>query len=331
MIRMNMKYMEMLKGARNIVTACANVQPGENVLIVTDTNKVSLAEVLAIAAQERKAEVTIAIMGVRKLGEEPPKPIASAMQVADVIITPTEVTMYHTKARIAACSQGARVLTLSGATEEILMREAMMIDFQRQKPGVERIGEAFTRAKKIRFTTPGGTDLEADIAGRVANVDTGICHKPGECMGMPLVEVNVAPLENTAKGVIVVDGSASLLGIIREPISIVVEAGKAVKITGGEQAEELKSILEEKNHPDVYAIAEIAVGLNPKSKIIGVLTEDESAWRTGHIALGDNTKLGGVNQAPIHIDMIIRKPTITLDDQFVVVKDGIPQVEFKKG
>jgi leucyl aminopeptidase (aminopeptidase T) len=44
-----MKYMEMLKGARNIVTVCANVQEGEDVLIVTDTTRVSLAEVLAIA------------------------------------------------------------------------------------------------------------------------------------------------------------------------------------------------------------------------------------------------------------------------------------------
>jgi len=150
-------------------------------------------------------------------------------------------------------------------------------------------------------------------------------------MGMPLVEVNVSPLENTAKGVIVVDGSASLLGIIREPIKIVVEEGKAVEITGGDQAATLIIILQPPPDPKVYAIAEIAVGLNPKGKIIGVLTEDESAWRTGHIALGDNINLGGFNQAPLHIDMIIRRPTIILDNKFVVVKDGIPQVEFKKG
>jgi hypothetical protein len=29
--------------------------------------------------------------------------------------------------------------------------------------------------------------------------------------------------------------------------------------------------------------------------------------------------------------MIIRKPTIILDEKFIVVKDGIPQVEFEKG
>ena len=208
------------------------------------------------------------------------------MKAADVIITPTSVTMYHTKARVEACAQGARVLTLSGATEEILMREAMMIDFERQKPGVERIGAEFTRAKKIRFTTPGGTDLEADIEGRVANVDTGICHKPGECMGMPLVEVNVLPWRILPRESLWLTEALPFWGIVREPIKIIVKEGKAVEITGGSQAEELRTILEEKNHPGVYAIAEIAVGLNPKGKIIGVLTEDESAWGTGHIALG---------------------------------------------
>lgn len=320
--------MEMLKGARNIVTVCANVQEGEDVLIVTDTTRVSLAEVLAIAAQERGAEVTIAVMGVRKLGQEPPKPIASSMKAADVIITPTAVTMYHTKARVEACAKGARMLTLSGATEELLMREAVMIDFKNQKRDVERIGEKFTKANKIRFSTSAGTDLKADIEGRKANVDTGICHKPGECIGIPLVEVNVPPVENTAEGVIVADGSASLLGIIKEPVEIAVENGKAVEIKGGDQAEYLKEVLEQECNSNVYYIAEIAVGLNPKSKIIGILTEDESAWRTGHIALGDNTGLGGINQAPLHIDMIIKKPTIILDDELVVVRDGIPQIGF---
>jgi len=328
---MEMKYMEMLKGAKNIVNVCANVQQGENVLIVADTTKVSLAEVLAIAAQERGAEVTIAIMGVRKLGEEPPRPIASAMKEADVIITPTKITMFHTKARTEACAKGARVLTLTEATEDTLMSEAMMIDFQRQKPSVERIGKAFNKAKKIRFTAPGGTDFEANIEARIPNVDTGICHKPGECMGIPLVAVNISPLENTTKGVIVIDGSASLLGLIKEPIKIIVKEGKALEISGGDQAEELKHILKEKRDPNVYVIAEIGIGLNPKSKITGILTEDESAWGTGYIALGDNIRLGGTNQASIHIDMIIRKPTIILDDKLVLIKDGIPYVEFEKG
>ena len=45
---MNMKYMEMLKGARNIVGTCANVRQGENVLIVTDTKRILPGESLLL-------------------------------------------------------------------------------------------------------------------------------------------------------------------------------------------------------------------------------------------------------------------------------------------
>ena len=323
---MDVKYLEMLKGARNIATIAANIQPGEDVLIVTDNLKTSLAEVLAIASQERGAEVAITVMGLRELGQEPPRPVAAAMRSADVIFTPTQVTMYHTRARVQACQSGARVLTLSGANEETLMRQAMRVDFRKLAPGVEKVAEKFARARSIRFSSPSGTNLKADIDGRGANADTGLCHKPGQCMGMPLIEANVPPLEDTVQGTVVVDGSASLIGLIEEPIKLTVKKGKIVEISGGKQADEFRCFLEEAKHPNAYQIAEIAVGLNPKSEVVGILTEDESAWRTGHIGVGSNIGLGGVNEAPLHMDMIIRKPTIVLDENFVLVKEGVPQV-----
>jgi len=322
----NMKYLEMLKGARNIATIAANIQPGEDVLIVTDNLKTSLAEVLAIACQERGAEVAITVMGLRELGQEPPRPVAEAMRSADVIFTPTQVTMYHTRARVQACQSGARVLTLSGANEETLMRQAMRVDFRKLAPGVEKVADEFTRARSIRFSSPSGTNLNAGIDGRGANADTGLCHKPGQCMGMPLIEANVPPLEDTVQGTVVVDGSASLMGLIEEPIKLTVKKGKIVEISGGKQADEFRCLLEEAKHPNAYQIAEIAVGLNPKSEVVGILTEDESAWRTGHIGVGSNIGLGGVNEAPLHMDMIIQKPTIVLDENFVLVKEGVPQV-----
>lgn len=323
---MDVKYLEMLKGARNIATIAANIQPGEDVLIVTDNLKTSLAEVLAIASQERGAEVAITVMGLRELGQEPPRPVAAAMRSADVIFTPTQVTMYHTRARVQACQSGARVLTLSGANEETLMRQAMRVDFRKLAPGVEKVADEFTRARSIRFSSPSGTNLNAGIDGRGANADTGLCHKPGQCMGMPLIEANVPPLEDTVQGTVVVDGSASLIGLIEEPIKLTVKKGKIVEISGGKQADEFRCFLEEAKHPNAYQIAEIAVGLNPKSEVVGILTEDESAWRTGHIGVGSNIGLGGVNEAPLHMDMIIRKPTIVLDEKFVLVKEGVPQV-----
>jgi len=47
------------------------------------------------------------------------------------------------------------------------------------------------------------------------------------------------------------------------------------KNESGEEARKMKDILDSKNDPNVYVIAEIAIGLNPKVEIKGVLAEDE--------------------------------------------------------
>ncbi len=46
-----MKQIETIRGARTIVETCAGVKVGENVLIITDTNMVEIAEVLAMAVK----------------------------------------------------------------------------------------------------------------------------------------------------------------------------------------------------------------------------------------------------------------------------------------
>ena len=53
--------------------------------------------------------------------EELPKHVANAMKGADVILTPTTYSVTHTKARQGASAAGARILILSGMTEETLI------------------------------------------------------------------------------------------------------------------------------------------------------------------------------------------------------------------
>ncbi|MEW5867597.1 MAG: aminopeptidase [Bacillota bacterium] len=322
-----MRVLEMMEGARNVARVTAGIKPGEQVLIVTDTTKVAVAEALAIAAKECGAEVSIAVMTLRpKMDREPPRPIAAAMKSADVVMTPTTASMYHTVARIEACKAGARVVAMTGANEQTMMGEAIKVDFVKNKETVDKIAEAFTAAKTVRFQAPGGTDITASLEGRVANAESAVCHKSGECMGVPSVEANISPIEGTANGVVVCDASISEFGVIKEPIRMEVKNGKIVKVTGGAQARDLEKLLADTKDPNMYNIAEVAVGLNPKGKITGIIIEDESVLGTGHIGIGDNTKLGGVTKATFHIDAVIWHPTITLDGTKVVVKDGVPQV-----
>src|SRR5699024_11507241 len=84
-----MENVLMMQGAGRLMDVCAKVKKNEKVLIVTDYQKVSIAEVIASAAHERGADVVLTVMTKRELdGAEPPFHVAAAMKSSDVIFTP---------------------------------------------------------------------------------------------------------------------------------------------------------------------------------------------------------------------------------------------------
>ena len=76
-----LKRMYMMKSVRRLLEQCLNVKPKENLLILTDTNKIEIAEMFALVGQEMGAEVVFTVMTPRtRHGEEPPRIVAKAMQ-----------------------------------------------------------------------------------------------------------------------------------------------------------------------------------------------------------------------------------------------------------
>jgi len=128
------------------------------------------------------------------------------------------------------------------------------------------------------------------------------------------------------EGVLVIDGSIPLpgLGLLKEPITLKVEKGYIVSITGGEEAELLKKTLEGYNDPRVYLVAEVGFGLNPEGHLSGRMLEDEGVLGTMHIGIGNNIAYGGTNNTPVHIDLIMKQPTCMVDGHYIY-KDGILQ------
>jgi leucyl aminopeptidase (aminopeptidase T) len=70
--------------------------------------------------------------------------------------------------------------------------------------------------------------------------------------------------------------------------------------------------------PDAYAIAEFGIGCNDGARISGITLEDEKVLGTCHIALGSNVHFGGALDTSIHVDGVIKNPTIWLDGELVV-------------
>ena len=218
---------------------------------------------------------------------------------------PFEATRYH--------SLIVNRETLPGDFEISAMTDAGEIMGLRHLP---------TGAEGVQFhpesiLTKAGMDLEFSVAGRTGNSHCCIVDSPG-FTAVPNIEANLSPVEGTANGVIVGDGSIPYydIGVLDSPITFKVKDGFIYDISGGRQAQIISSLMAEQNDKFVYNIAQFAIGLNPLcTDLTGVMLNDEGVLGTIHIGIGTSSNLGGTTKATTHYDVIIRNPTVTFDEK----------------
>jgi aminopeptidase len=311
--------MNIMTGARTAVNVCLKVKKGEKVVVVTDVLKAAIGEAVYRAAKEAGSEAIFVKMLPRKRhGEEPPEPVAAIMKSADVVIAPTSFSLSHTQARKQANEAGARIATMPTITKEMMNKGGMTADFNQVKRQADLLIGKIGDAQEVHVTTPDGTDVRFSVAGRKWLADTGLLHEKGTFGNLPGGELYVPPVEGTAEGVIVVTGTLAGIGVLKKPVKIIVKNGLGKEISGGAQARAFVRMLAQAGakleQPDnVYNLAELGIGLNPKAKLIGNALEDEKVGGTIHLALGDNSTFGGNVRAGIHVDGIILRPTVEVD------------------
>ncbi len=308
------------KAAEVAVNKCMAVKSGEAVLVITDETKREIGYALWEAAKRSGAEVILTEIIPRQVhGEEPPKPVAELMKNVDAVLAPTTKSLTHTDARREACTQGARIATLPGITEEVMLR-SLDADYQKIARRSKKIASLLTEAHRVQVTTPSGTDITMSVEGRKGYADTGLYHQKGDFGNLPAGEAYLAPLEGSSQGVILIDGAIANLGLLKEGIRLVVKDGFVTEILGHTEAEKLKALLAPLGKL-AYNIAELGIGTNDKAILTGNVLEDEKAIGTVHIALGDNASMGGTVTAPAHLDGILLRPTLEVNGE-TIMKDG---------
>ncbi len=308
------------EAAEIIVNDCLAVKDDETVLVITDQPLRKIGQVLFRASKQAGEEAILTEIEPRaNHGAEPPACIADLMQQVEVVLMPTSKSLSHTKARKAANEAGARAATLPTITEEIMTR-TLTADYEAIKQRSEQVAELLTEGTTAYLTTEAGTELEMSLQKRSGHPDTGIYHQPRDFGNLPAGEGYIAPREGTAAGQIVIDGAMSGLGILEEPVVLIVEDGYVVEIEGGKEAEQLKELIAEYGKP-ARNIAELGIGTNDQATLIGNVLEDEKVMGTVHVAIGDNSAFGGDVEVASHLDGIIKQPTLKIDEQ-VVMKGG---------
>jgi len=317
-----MKKLTKLDTASQIaIRDCMGAKKNEKILVITD----ELKREIGLSLHENAIRmgyyaILIEIKSGKINGEEPSSEVAELMQKFDVVFCPTAKSLTHTDARRAASAKGVRVATFPGITKEVMIR-GMNADYKAIAKRTIKLQKILGKGKSIRVTAPNGTDISFKIAGRRVIPSKGLFHKKGESGNLPTGEAFLAPVEGTSNGVFVVDGSMAGLGLIKNAnIKIEVKDGFATKISGGTLAKKLKIMLD-KVGKDARNIAEFGIGTNDSAKLSGILLEDEKVMGTIHIALGNNVSMGGSVNVPIHLDGVVKKPSVWMDGR-LLMKDG---------
>jgi len=304
--------------ATTAVEQCLALGPDETAVVVTDDERPAIGEALYLAASGVTDDATLLRYppGDRH-GTEPPAPVAAAMAAADAFLAPTTKSLSHTRARGEACEAGARGATLPGITREVFTT-GLDADYRAIARECEAMLSEVADATAIRITAPAGTDVTVRPGDRDWRADTGLVHEPGGFSNLPAGEVFVAP--ETADGTYVVDGTMRPYGLLDgRTIEFEVEDGYVTRIGDDEIREQVEAAAAAAGR-DASRLAELGIGTNVGvTDLVGSVLLDEKAGGTVHLAIGDNAGIGGDTDAPLHLDGIIRDPTVRVDGREITL------------
>ena len=314
-----------MRGASIVVDTCADVRPGEAVLVVSDWKVSGVAERVAAAANERGADVTMTLMDPREYdGNEPEPAVAAAMKEADVVFMPVQRSITHSSAASEAAEAGARLVSLVGFTDEQLTGGGLYADYEGMKPHCEEMARRFGEASEAHITSPQGTDVTVGLDGRDGNAHPGIVREPGEFTALVHIEANISPVEGTTDGTVVFDGAIPNLdiGVLEDPVTMEMAEGAVTSVEGGKEAKRIAEVWAEHDDPAVYNVAQLAVGMNPECpEFTDDFSTNHGRYGNVHFGIGTSSNLGGTTRAPVHFDAMMAEPTMELDGE-VVLEDG---------
>lgn len=313
----------------NLLFHCGHLTKNDNALVLCDKETRKMADAFVTTALLNKINLKLLeIPALTNHGAEPPEYAAKEMESSTLILSLCGFSLAHSKARIRAAKKGARFLSLPLYTWNLLEDPSLHIDFKSHAKQVKNFADAFTRGEKIHVSTEAGTNIVLNIKNRIGNYCPGFVERAGDLGSPPDIEANVSPIENSAEGVVIIDGSIThpYFGLLQSPVKLTVKNGKIILFESNNQKQvdrlnELFGPLDSKRR----VLAECGVGLNPAAKLTGIMLTDEGALGYLHFGFGANHTVGGLNEIDFHLDFVFRAATLTMDSE-VLIHSGIPQI-----
>jgi hypothetical protein len=325
-------------GALRLLQECVSLERNDVVAIVYDESTEKVARIICESAEPagikaRSLKKSIAeqkAFDLRTgLSDDVLTLFASARAILTCVCAGSSTTKFRRELVQQAVRNNARVGHMPGADLEVL-ESAYDVDFAGVERRCRELALALTvgRSVSVRTTYARGARecvLNMDIGGlnRSAVVSSGRIPL-GRWGNIPGGETFIAPIENSANGDIALNGAFH--GKVLKPGEALLLSFVEGRLSGIEGARDVVRDFEAlfqaavaQADPNWNMLAELGVGANDGVRTLkGVSLIDEKCLGTVHIALGDNTTFGGVNEASVHEDLVMVNPTLEVDGKLLL-------------
>jgi leucyl aminopeptidase (aminopeptidase T) len=316
--------LDLTRSTTEILKHC-DLKAGDEVTVYADTGKSpGLVQSFYASAISLGLEATLAVFAQRrKMLQEPSRSALALMKASTMVVDCATDAWLYTHGLNAILDAGGRVLQVLAAEDTL----AKMIPNPGQVKRAEEAAKLFEKAKEVRIVSEAGTNITADCHGRPGWGQDGVVRKPGDWDSAATAIYAVAPLEDAMNGTMVLEPGDFVWThpepmTLREPIRLTVQGGRLIKVDGGDQALRLDRWLRAFHDPNSYVIAHTGFGGDPRASA-DFAQEVESIEGGINIAFGGNLfrGLGGKTKAKSHVDIVVMRQSMYLDDE-LVVKDG---------
>lgn len=251
----------------------------------------------------------------------------AALKASDLILD--MVLLLHSPEQNEVLAGGSRML-LAVEPPEILTR---LVPTLEDRTRVLAAARKLESARRMRVTSPGGTDLSLELGAYPLLKEYGFVEEAGRWDHWPSGFLATWANEGSANGRMVLDVGDILLPqkcYIQSPIELIIESGYVKRVKGGLDAELLKDYMQSFKDPEAYAISHVGWGMQDRAhwSVMGLYDREASIAMDARafagnflFSLGPNTEAGGSRNTPCHMDIPMRRCTIELDGD-AVVRDG---------
>lgn len=280
------------------------------------------------SANAMSAEQRIAHLGESALtGDD-----AAMSELKDAGLVVDLMLLLFSKEQIEIQEAGTRMI-LTVEPFEILKRLFPTADIRERVEAAER---RLATASTLRFTNGAGTDVTYQLGDRPILTEYGYTDQAGRWDHWPSGFLATVAVPGGVSGRVVMDRGDILLPQMQQladPIEFTIADGRVTQIRGGAEAKALRTYIENYDDPRAYDISHIGWGLNEDAKwsvdVAGIGMDSRAHYGNVLFSLGPDNEFGGTNDTPCHLDLPMKRCTLTLDDE-VIVREGdivIPELQ----